>query len=431
MVSELTPRPWKPRLPSWFLSALPGLAVAIGLSSQFRNTPPLSDGAIYFTFAQNAWDLPLKAENFWASWAHKESYVSIGLLGLTYHVGLDPITALRVLQFGVFASAIVAFSFICHRVFRGIETFEAGLLTLVFSVTPAYLAYFVGVATDFVALAFLLVYLAALCARNFTVAALVGTAFAFCKETSFLAYSLTLPLVLVYSMRRFGSLGSSWPTLTRAAFFLPYPLKGMHHLAHGAEELGETLRYCQHDSLGSFLLSSNLGRPEIQNYLFDLFVLNFQWLLLIPVGVGLAELIRRLMNNRAALISNPEEVNWAALGLIFGFLAAGLYVITRCPIFNNVKYVIQSMPLWMLMGYWLSLYAFPARIWRTRFFLGVLLLFCASTARSFDPLSLGFFGSFDGEPHTMLCMNSRARLPEEHLCGNDEMIYNLQPFIFF
>ena len=100
----------------WLASALPGLAVASVVGWYFKAAVPSNDGWIYFYAARNAWNLPLKAENFWSEWLHKGSYVSIGLLGLTYHVGPDPTTALRVLQFGMFVIAILAFAAICRSI---------------------------------------------------------------------------------------------------------------------------------------------------------------------------------------------------------------------------------------------------------------------------------------------------------------------------
>jgi hypothetical protein len=327
----------------WLASALPGLAVASVVGWYFKAAVPSNDGWIYFYASRNAWNLPLKAENFWSEWLHKGSYVSIGLLGLTYHVGPDPITALRVLQFGMFVIAILAFAAICRSIFRNMSGAEATLLTFVFTITPAYLAYFVGVANDFFALALLLAYLALLCARRFLLATLVGTAFAFSKETGFLTYSLTLPLVLVYSLERFGPVGS-WPKLTRTAFLLPYFFKGIHLLAHGTGEMGVQIGFCKQASILAFVLSPNLELAEIQNYLFDLFVLNFQWMLLIPVALGTVIFIRRSINDRAALRANTERVNWPALALVLGFFVVQVYVVTRCPVWNNVKYVIQAMP---------------------------------------------------------------------------------------
>jgi hypothetical protein len=121
----------------WLLSALPGVAIAGALGWYFKALVPVGDGAIFFNAARNAWNFPLKAENFWSEWLHKGSYVSMGLLGLAYHVGPDAVTAVRALQFGVFVVAILAFASICRSLFRDMSGWEATLLTTVFSITPA------------------------------------------------------------------------------------------------------------------------------------------------------------------------------------------------------------------------------------------------------------------------------------------------------
>src|SRR4029434_2185693 len=115
----------------------------------------------------------LKAENFWSEWLHKGSYVSMGLLGLAYQVGPDPVTAVRALQFGVFVVAILAFASICRSLFRDMSGWERTLTMTLFAIPPAYLAYFIAIALAFFSLAFMLAYLALLCGRRFPPAALV------------------------------------------------------------------------------------------------------------------------------------------------------------------------------------------------------------------------------------------------------------------
>ena len=412
------------------LTVLPALAFACLLGWHYRATDPQRDGQIFVHSARNAWTLPLKAENFWPEWLHKGSYVSMGLLGLTHLFGADQILALRVLQFALFTTAIIAFAVIVRSAFADISTLEATLLTFIFSITPAYLGYFVGVAIDFIALPFMLAYLAALCTRRFGLAALLGTAYAFSTETGCLAYRVTLPIVLLYSLERFGPI-NRWPKLTRSAFFLPYYFKAMHLLAHGSGEVGYQLGFCSKHTMLDFVLSPNLTFREVQDYLFDLFALNFQWLLLLVAIPGLVVLARRAIADRDALAANLERVRWPVIVVLLSFLVTQLYVITRCPVWNNVKYVIQAMPLTLIAAYWLSLYVLRARVARVAFFAGVAALFAASTVRTVDPVSVAYFGLAPYIEQPTLCMNSRTRVPEETQCGNDEMIYNLQFFVPF
>jgi hypothetical protein len=108
--------------------------------------------------------------------------------------------------------------------------------------------------------------------------------------------------------------------------------------------------------------------------------------------------MRRLVRDRAALTANRERVNWPSLALVSAFLVAGLYVTTRCPVWNNVKYVLQLLPLWLLVAYWLSAYGLPSRVPRTVFLVALIALFAASAVRSFDPLSLRFLPNANSHP---------------------------------
>ena len=117
-------------LPRWFLSALrPGLALANRFSRWrfWAQAEPQSDGILYFRFAAKTWDRPLEIEHFWAGWNHQESYVSMGRSWTRVSPGdRAPIAGLRIIQLVLFASAIVAFSIVCHRVFLGDRDFSGG-----------------------------------------------------------------------------------------------------------------------------------------------------------------------------------------------------------------------------------------------------------------------------------------------------------------
>ena len=69
-----------------------------------------------------------------------------------------------------------------------------------------------------------------------------GAAFAFCKETSFVHYLVSLPLVLVYSARRFGPVGP-WPVASRLLFLLPLAPKALASWSAGSEHTKAMLEF--------------------------------------------------------------------------------------------------------------------------------------------------------------------------------------------
>jgi hypothetical protein len=422
MVDNLSLSAVRARSLAWWrwLFLLPSLAVGIAVTAYFWNFPQISDGAIYLTHAETIWQRPFSLDNFTLK-PPDFRFFSMSLLGLTYRVGVENLVAVKSMQIALYAVTLAALFELCFELFPRISPLEAGLTVLAFAVTPALLAHLVAVALDYIALSFHLLYLLLLMRRRWLAATCAAIAFAFSKETGFFVYAATLPVALWWS----SITEPSW----RRALMRPLPLLAplllyalyliVTHRAPATES--SAAQECGNSGL-ALIFSPNVCKEEIQRYLFNLFAFNFQWLLLIPLMAGAVSLA---MSRREATRAIGGEINGRNVALVGLFLLAWIWAFTRCPIYNNVKYVLNAMPLWLLLVLVVARAALPRPWQRMSFLLALIGLFGIAAVASVDPLSRQFYGLFAVEPQLMFCMGPRGA----NDCGNDEIIYNLQRFM--
>jgi hypothetical protein len=329
----------------------------------------------------------------------------------------------RLLQLLLYCVALASLYKLCLELFPRISALEAGLAVLVFAVNPALVAYQVGVALDYIALPFHLLYLLLVMKQRWVGAAAAAVAMAFSKETGFMLYGATLPIVFWWAAS-----SGQWKLsglLRPLPLLAPLVLYALYLIAARRSPLAASSEAPECGAFGlALLLSPNLWRIEIQGYLFNLFVLNFAWLLFIPVALAGVRFVAAPRAAAAAFRSaiEPRKALLTAL-----FLLAWIWVFTRCPLYNNVKYVLNAMPLWLLLTVGLMRSAVPRAWMRVAFLLTIGAAFAASDVRSIDPLSCRFYGVVPTGTGPMLCMGSYTYEPP--YCGNDEIIFNLQPFL--
>lgn len=410
------------RTPRWsliILSSLPALCVVATIFYYFWNTALVSDGVTYWSCAPNVWKLPLMRENFRCV-DHDSSYVGMGIIGAAHLIGGGSLDVLRAVMMACFAIAIIAFARLSWFVLPNPRYREVSLVSLLFALTPAIGVYAIALGLDLFVVMFLLVTLNAIASRRLLLSAVFGVGLAFSKETGFVLYTGALPFTVWYFMLGGARTRARWTSM--ALLLVPVILEAINiwskvSLAQYVTASG----YCA-PTLREFAFNTNLRTPNIQNYLFNLFFLNFQWLLLIP-------LVFLLFRPRAC-IQSCRRPN-AAVVLVIGFLLSAVYTFTRCPVWNNIKYIIMAVPLPLLLSYSCAQVVWPRAWFRMMFFSFIAVVLGASSIRSFDPVSKQFYGETPFGNGQMYCMASRTRKAYEgEFCGLDEMIYSLQRLVF-
>jgi hypothetical protein len=343
------------------------------------------------------------------------------LLGLGPYIASPPPLGVHLMQYAMYVTTLVALSALCRKVFPRITLLENAALTLVFAVTPAYVISFLYVSLDYITVPFCLLYVTFLLSNRILLAGLAAVAMVFTKESAIVVYCATLPFVLLWCWRQAGQGFSSLrlSPLLLPALCIAICLVWLHYSVH------EPLGTCKGaESMVQFIVNPNLGRRAVQGYLLDLSVLNFQWVLsaCAVAAVGRFLFPSQRQSAREAL---PETYS---VWLVVIFLLAWIYTISRCPIYNNPKYMINALPFFLIVVFWVSHVVLTPPLVRVAFLLVVAILFSVSMVRTVDPVSKLVFGTFEVNGRERLCLpNWGQRLGEG--CGNDERFYNLEPYL--
>lgn len=408
-----------PRWPTLLLCAVPALCVVATIFYFFWNTALVSDGVTYWSCAPNVWKLPLIRENFRCV-DHDSSYVGMGIIGGAYLFGQGSLDTLRAVMMGCFCITVLAFARLCWFVLPRPCRSEVSIVTLTFALTPALGVYSIALGLDLFVVMFCLLTLNAIASRKLILSTFLGVGLAFSKETGFVLYTGALPFIVWYFLVGTPRQGRRWAAL--GVLLLPVVLQAINIWSRvSLSQYVTTSGYCA-PTLVDFAFNTNLSTPNIQNYLFNLFILNFQWALLIPVLCVLM---------RPRQVMQAFRAPHAPVILTIGFLLSATYTFTRCPVWNNIKYIIMALPLPVLLSYVCAQLVWRSTWMRLTFFCLVSILLGISSVQSLDPISKYFYGETAFGNGPMYCMASRTRQPHEgDFCGLDEMIYSLQRLAF-
>lgn len=407
---------------SWallLLTCVPAFGVVAAIFWYFWGTELVSDGATYWACARDVWTRPVGPGLFKCT-AHDHAYVGIGTLALLYKLGEGGTEILHYFNILTYLTCIISFARLAFRILPHARWFEVSLVTFVFALTPAIGVYSIALGLDLLLTMFTLLLINAVLAGRITLGVFFGALLVFGKESGTIFFAAAAPFMAWYVARSEG--------YSRAGFirgfclFIPGIIQAINIFSKGSlSENVTAYGYCASSSF-EFLFNPHLLSPNIQNYLFDLFLFNFQWLLMIPIVIALFVPRGPL---RSITRPKPEFI------VLLGFLLAAFYSCSRCPVWNNIKYVIMGFPYPVLLSYACGIAICRFVSIRLVYFGIVATFFGLSALKSFDPLSYAFYGSTPFGNGPMYCMQSRVRTPEQgDDCGRDEMIYNLQRLEF-
>jgi len=382
------------------------------LSPHF-SLPPIYDGAWNYSDLLGVLSSPGRLADLVLSGHTTMGYVQILLLSQRWDPG--NVTLIGMTNYFLLAAATGAYWRTAQKLFPGPELkFEVAITTSLFGLSPVVLANLLHLNWDFGVMIFQVLFVGALLSDRLWLAAVFGLMMALSKENGAALYAVA---VLLYAglnrLQPCRLLALLWPCFVYSwAVRLAFRLQGAR--PNGYLEL-ET--FAKNGWAFVFrVIHFDPFQPGIQSYLADIFVLNFSWILSLPLLVfgGLR------IWGKARVVPEPDQRAARFLGLL---LLVVVYLITRfCP-FNNVRYLLTAVPLVILLQVY-SLIRLVEHVRLRRCILGVCLaLSVASNFRSLDPVSQAIFGTFPFGRHTCLRLASRM---SPHLIGRDELVYNLE-----
>jgi hypothetical protein len=399
------------------------LAVALALRAPHLDFVPLWDGRQYFDeCVEPAFGPPFRplALN---CFGHPSIVYMLLATSLQWFDFGNPVL-LQIPALLLSLSAIVAFHRIVRSIFGERNAAERGLVTLAFSSLPGWTAVSVSFTPDFgVFVGFLWVF-ALLLERRVLAASFAGVFLALSKEMGLLLFLVLAGIagaerLLEVRRERRGS----GPLLRLAPLALPPAAYFLNRFALAATG-GPTswAPQARGPSLLAVFLRFDFTDAAYGAYMADLFVQSFLW---IPASVLLGWMLLvvvRVLRRRE--IGLPPELDRRASGFALAVALAALYVLTRYPTYNNLRYVLPGLPV-VLLASAVALRCVVgspgARKAGLALFTGLSLLSCVRTV---DPVSLHLFGRFRFGRHDLLAMT--ALTGECCGFGRDQLTYNLE-----
>lgn len=302
------------------------------------------------------------------------------------------------------AAASLAFLSAAYHLVGHERTVEVRLATLVFGLSPWMLAHVLHLNWDFGVAIHFVILLSALLGNRPWLAAAAGLAMGLCKENGLALYLVTL---LADGLR--GGQhhrGRWWPHLLAllvwgALVWVAFGVQRApvsYHLALAG--MGRPQGFL------SRIFAFNLLDWTLLTYLADIFVLNFHWLLSLPV-----------------LISLRFSVGSSRVLFLRVLMVGVVYLVTRFLVFNNVRYLMTALPVLLLLSCQATCRLWPKGRLGSGYWLLVLVVVTASNFRTLDPLSRALYGTFEFGQHRCLRM---GRLGGSSAIGRDELVYNLE-----
>src|SRR5213075_1400637 len=139
-------------------------------------------------------------------------------------------------------------------------------------------------------------------------------------------------------------------------------------------------------------------------YAADIFILNFDWILTLVIVAWLVIVLAGILRERGVKELPAADVRPARyIGLT---ALAAFYLVTRYPTFNNPRYVLAALPLFVLVFGMAAVASIPRQWLRSAIMVLTAVLGICSMNATIDPLSRLVFGTFPFGQHRMLHMTS-------------------------
>lgn len=406
----------------WFLGIVGAYALLLAL---YADLTPFYDGGIYYASVRR-----LLVEPFRWELLHMEGHPSpVYTLLMAWSQFIDHGAAVPLYATNMALALVAAWSF--YRLLEWLtgaatSVHERMIATAMYALMPVFVVHLFHINLDIGLSLFFVPFLSFLLRGKPWPAMAFATAMMLTKETGVLVYLLTAALYLVvYVLRPAGSPAKAWhaarphwPLLVPPALFGlyygAYRLFSPHTLGHWGED---TVR-----GIGLFF-DFNLAEGGMLSTLFNLYGLNFNWLLSLVLAAAAGRALWRWC------FGLPRERSTATRATDALFLMLTLigitYVVTRVRPWNNPRYVLVGYPVLIALAHLYLIDLLPARRIRTAFLGITLSLMLVTNAATIDPASRAFYGTIPFGEHAWLDMTSR--LGPEWL-RRDPQAYNLEFF---
>ncbi len=391
----------------------------------FLRFVPFWDGASYFVCMMNAvraatFSLP----NFQCDGHFSTVYLL--MLSVTQYLDFGNVTLVHLLNIFIGCGGIWAVSTIVRFVHRNQhDALSLWLITAVYAFMPLAVSHALQLNLDFPVMSFFAMFLACLLRGYRVGAVLAGIAMIFSKETGAVVYMGTTALFVLHQIaRKHGTIREMSRKATQYIYLgIPFVILVVYYTTfkfisnHDLTWYGTSPK----DAL-STAFDLNMYDEGIRAMLFDIFVLNFNWIPSVFIVVFLLQRLFKLVLKPLPTTDNAG-VTMRTHILLFCLLLTAVYIVTRVRPWNNARYILVAYPA-LVVCFSIALHALiRSKIVRHTILVCLLLLLILSNFRTIDPVSKRVFHTFKFGSHEMLDM---SLMIGPRWSRRDQLVYNFE-----
>ncbi len=397
------------------------IGVYLLLTLPYLNFIPFWDGGVYIQCVTDILKKPFAVANLHCF--NHPALTHIGLVALTQKLSPGNLALLFSVNIALGIWAGIAFARIIRTLIDRRDPWLAPLGMALFLFLPVSVAHLFHINPDTPLLLTWITGFDFLTRRRFIGAGILFTLTAFSKETGILIVGATCALFAYFELcdvrkgwkgnlhiLRMAEHALLMPILSLGTYLMIVHLTSKRSLFWSQGGITSTPK-----ERWKLLFDFNTGKPDMKAFLFDIFFLNFQWLLTALVVAALAHWVLTAANRVRGSLPMRRVFFFV---LLFLFT---VYVVTRVRNWNNARYVLSASAMLIFCAVIAARRLFSPRT--GAIVLGVIAgFFLASNLRTIDPLSRKMYGTLNFGEHSMLRRNS--------LYGGgflrDTFVYNLE-----
>lgn len=406
----------------WFGAIVLAYAVLLAV---YADLAPFYDGGIYYAGIKRLIMEPFRWELLHMEWHISTVYTLLMAWSqLLYQGAVVPLYATNMVL-ALFAAWTL---YKLLGLLAGKHTTEAERMACaaIYALMPVFVVHLFHINLDIGLSFFFVPFLYFLLKKQPWPAMAFGTAMMLTKETGVLVYLLTAALYLtIYVLRpAHDPRAAMRALLNRWHLLVPPAIFGLYY---GAYRLfsPQTIGHWGEGNVGNLALFFDFNPADggKLSFLFNLYALNFNWLLSL---ILIAFALRMLWRWCFGLPQRRSPATRAADALFLTLLLLGItYITTRVTPWNNPRYVLVGFPVLIALAHHCLIELVPAARIRTALLGIILALMLMANVSTIDPVSRAFYGTIPFGEHQWLNMTSRLG---PAWLRRDPQAYNLEFF---
>ncbi|MFZ3301097.1 MAG: hypothetical protein WA152_00065 [Microgenomates group bacterium] len=346
----------------------------------------------------------------------------VGIIAIGQLFGAENVIVLNTVNMILAIISIWAFNSILYF-FYPKQKFENTLVSFIYAFNPLFYATSISMNLDFPLLVFTTLMVESYVYKRKILFIIWSLLLIFTKETGIVIYSLFFAINLVSNFTKHRLVNRKFNIVRLLYFFVPIVFFCIYFIYAGGK-LWNSNDYMKFDLSFGINCQSCLGINlyYIKIRLFQIFVMNFSWVLSIIILSAMFNIYKNNSNkNIVSDVFYHKQYYWISVSIFFSLVLFNLFVV----VMSFPRYVVYLEFFKIILLYLSVCYLFPKKIiYRRLIFSIICILTFIQVFKSFDPSSRILFGT------SYLGRNVSSNVFASPNFGyHDSMVYNSQ-FVF-